>query len=425
MTTSDTPPPEWNTTLIATVVQQHVEEAAILWQLRSAGAKRPNFSVMYLDRFDRRLHAHLDGLAVAGVGGSRFLDAALESPTGGAVFAATTRAIDEGDERRLDRMFALASSLPETRAGLISAFGWLDRSRLEGVVARMLASDDPFRQTVGLAACALHRVSPGRASIQPGVHAMPRARGLRAVGELGNLELVPTVAQSFDDEDPGCQFWASWSGVLCGNRGQALERLVCAVATGPWQRRALNLAVQAMDVSAGHRLLQEVATESRERRSLICGSGIVGDPMYIPWLIGHMAEDRHARLAGEAFSLITGTDLAALGLDRRPPEDFESGPNDNPEDSNVEMDPDDGLPWPDPERVKHWWTKNGIGFQPGRRYFMGAPVTRAHCMEVLKNGYQRQRILAAHYLCLLDPGTQLFNTSAPAWRQQKLLAQMK
>jgi hypothetical protein len=44
---------------------------------------------------------------------------------------------------------------------------------------------------------------------------------------------------------------------------------------------------------------------------------------------------------------------------------------------------------------------------------------------VLKTGHQRQRILAAHYLCLLNPGTPLFNTSAPAWRQQRLLAQMQ
>jgi hypothetical protein len=35
-----------------------------------------------------------------------------------------------------------------------------------------------------------------------------------------------------------------------------------------------------------------------------------------------------------------------------------------------------------------------------------------------------QRILAAHYLCLLEPGTPLFNTSAPALRQQRLLAKM-
>ena len=47
-----------------------------------------------------------------------------------------------------------------------------------------------------------------------------------------------------------------------------------------------------------------------------------------------------------------------------------------------------------------------------------------NCVHVLKHGYQRQRILAAHYLCLLRPGTPLFNTSAPAWRQQRLLAQM-
>ena len=88
------------------------------------------------------------------------------------------------------------------------------------------------------------------------------------------------------------------------------------------------------------------------------------------------------------------------------------------------MDPDDGLPWPDVQKIEAWWHANGTHFQKGTRYFMGQPVTREHCIDVLKNGYQRQRILAAHYLCLLEPGTPLFNTSAPAWRQQRLLAAM-
>jgi hypothetical protein len=52
-------------------------------------------------------------------------------------------------------------------------------------------------------------------------------------------------------------------------------------------------------------------------------------------------------------------------------------------------------------------------------------VTRAHCSDILKNGYQRQRSLAAHHLCLLEPGTPLFNTSAPAWRQQRELARLE
>jgi uncharacterized protein (TIGR02270 family) len=131
-----------------------------------------------------------------------------------------------------------------------------------------------------------------------------------------------------------------------------------------------------------------------------------------------------ARLAAEAFSLITGVDMTALNLEGSPPEDFHSGPTDDPDDENVDMDPDDGLPWPDPDKVEKWWTANAHRFQKGVRYFMGAPVTREHCIHVLKTGYQRQRILAAHYLCLLEPGTPLFNTSAPAWRQQRLLARM-
>jgi uncharacterized protein (TIGR02270 family) len=184
------------------------------------------------------------------------------------------------------------------------------------------------------------------------------------------------------------------------------------------------LSLQAMQSSDAHRVLKHLANDPKQLRWLIQGTGIVGDPTYVPWLIGHMEQAETSRLAGEAVSLITGLNLALLNLERKPPEGFESGPNDDPDDPNVDMDPDDGLPWPDPIKIKAWWAENGNRFQSGSRYFMGALITREHCIDVLKNGYQRQRILAAHYLCLLKPGTPLFNTSAPAWRQQKLLAQM-
>jgi uncharacterized protein (TIGR02270 family) len=157
---------------------------------------------------------------------------------------------------------------------------------------------------------------------------------------------------------------------------------------------------------------------------LIRGGGVAGDPVYVPWLIRQMADVKKARLAGEAFSLITGVDLPRRGLDGSRPENFESGPTDNPDDPNVEMDEDDGLPWPDVAKVEKWWAANDARFPKGVRHFMGAPVTRERCVEVLKTGHQRQRILAAHYLSLLEPGTPLFNTSAPALRQQRRLAKM-
>jgi uncharacterized protein (TIGR02270 family) len=197
-----------------------------------------------------------------------------------------------------------------------------------------------------------------------------------------------------------------------------------ALVEGPYRRRAFSLALQAMNAAEAHGMLQGLTRDARQLRWLVQGSGINGDPTYVPWLIGHMANPATARLAGEAFTLVTGADLDTLQLWRPHPEDVVSGPSDDPDDENVDMDPDEGLMWPDPEKTGRWWDTNASRFQPGQRYFMGAPVTREHCVDVLKNGYQRQRILAAHYLCLLEPGTPLFNTSAPAWRQQTLLAQM-
>jgi hypothetical protein len=41
---------------------------------------------------------------------------------------------------------------------------------------------------------------------------------------------------------------------------------------------------------------------------------------------------------------------------------------------------------------------------------------------MLCEGMHRQRIVAARHLVLLQPGARLFNTAAPAWRQQRLLA---
>jgi uncharacterized protein (TIGR02270 family) len=137
-----------------------------------------------------------------------------------------------------------------------------------------------------------------------------------------------------------------------------------------------------------------------------------------------MNDKKTARLAGESFSLIAGVDLAYLDLERKPPADSGAGPNDDPNDANVGMDEDDGLPWPDPERIADWWRAHGGRFESGMRYFLGAPVTRENCLRILKEGFQRQRILAAHYLCLLEPGTTLFEWRAPAARQQRLLAAM-
>lgn len=413
--------------IVSAVVQQHADDAAILASNRVALVEAPYARLDRLAGFDRRLAAHIAGLRLSGVEGWALCEAALETPSLGAVYVIAVRALEERDDARLDRVFTLAQTVLESRAGLLAAFEWVERPRLQGIVARLLRERDGFRRMVGVAACAAHRVDPGLVS---GVFVrdpdpIVRARALRGAGELGLPEAGPSCAAALTDDDEDCRFWSAWSAVLLGDRDRGADVLTAlGLSASAHRAPAFRLALQVMETSTAHAVLQQLAKNPKDARWLLQGSGIVGDPGYVPWLIGKMNELPAARLAGEAFSTITGAHLGHSALDRPAPENFEAGPNDDPDDPNVEMDPDDGLPWPDVAKIEKWWAANRSRFVSGTRYFMGAPVTREHCIGVLKNGYQRQRILAAHYLCLLSPGTPLFNTSAPARRQQMLLPSM-
>jgi uncharacterized protein (TIGR02270 family) len=144
----------------------------------------------------------------------------------------------------------------------------------------------------------------------------------------------------------------------------------------------------------------------------VIACGIIGDPAFVPWLIGRMALPELARVAGESFSLITGIDLAYDDLETDPPADFEAGPTDNPDDENVAMDQDDNLPWPDPALIHDWWQANGSRFPTGARHLLGRPLSPDACQHALTAGFQRQRRAAAYELALERLKTRVINWRA-------------
>ena len=359
---------------VLVVVQQHADEAAHLRATRSVLVRAPHVRMLNLQRLDERLAAHLDGLSESGRLSRELCAVALASPGVGEVFAATSTALEDKDNAVLQRLLTLAASLPPAQAGLTSAFGWMARERLQGIVVSLLGSQDPFSRGVGVATCAMHRVDPGLASGRRILDSSPmvRARALRSAGDIGCEDAVPALTAAVGDDDAECRFWATWSCVLLGNRGTALDALTGAGSVdGPYRLKAFRLALQAMKGGAAHDVLRRLAQDPARMRWVIQGSGIVGDPVYVPWLIGHMDQPETARLAGEAFTLTAGADLSALNLETTQPEEFESGPNENPDDANIEMDPDDGLPWPDREKVAKWWVANATRFQNGQRLLHG------------------------------------------------------
>jgi SMI1 / KNR4 family (SUKH-1) len=119
-----------------------------------------------------------------------------------------------------------------------------------------------------------------------------------------------------------------------------------------------------------------------------------------------------ARVAGEAFSMITGVDLSDEHLSGEKPEGFEAGPTEDPEDENVAMDPDENLPWPVAALVAKWWNKHRAQFQTGRRYLKGKEITVQSLRELLLSGNQPERAAAALELALKEPTQPLLEVRA-------------
>ena len=239
---------------------------------------------------------------------------------------------------------------------------------------------------------------------------------------LGCIELLPVVLDALTSESLLVRVRAAIAAVLLGDRQRGTDALkTMALKPGPHRRHAMRLALMALDSAEGHELLKMTDAFEDCLRVRIIGCGLVGDLSYVPWLIEQMNQPALARIAAEAFVNVTGAEFNRDQLESMPPQDYADGPFDDPDDDVVEVPEDVALPWPDVKRLKSWWKDERAGFATGTRLFLGRPLSVVNCIDVLKRGQQRQRVIAAHHLALLEPGRILFPTSAPTWRQDKLL----
>ncbi|MGZ0701417.1 TIGR02270 family protein [Pseudomonas piscis] len=409
--------------LIASMVEQHAEEAGFLILLHDHAVHGPHYDLDDLGRLDERIDAHLDGLRIAGPAGLQVLLAQLGPDAIGEMFASVVLAFQTQDRQGLSRLNEYLKGAAGTERGYLMALGWLDWECLAPWIDAMLASSTPLFQRLGLAACGMHRRDPGAplqlalAQVDPGV----LARAARTAGELRRRDLLPALHQHRQHGDVATRFWINWATAQMGDE-QALEPLrEFAERPGPFQFRALCvlLAWQRRELSISW--ICQLIENPGQLRTGIQAIGLVGDPVSVPWLIQQMHELPFARVAGEAFSLITGADLALLDLELRVLPDFDAGPNDDPEDPNVLMDPDEDLPWPDPTAIAAWWHNHGAGLQSGIGHMLGHRQSESSFLHALAQGQQRQRIAAACAIARWRPDQPLFPTSAPAWRQRNWL----
>jgi uncharacterized protein (TIGR02270 family) len=414
--------------IIPEVVSQQAEEAAFLWLLRDAAVGQPHYTLADLAKLDNHVEAHIDGLRIAGDDGYPILKKQVEEHTEpGEVFAAAVLAFESGKDDRIAEVLKFGTTSPQISRGLVSALGWLSYDKAERFIRRLLETESPLVRRVGIAATAIHRQNPRRPLEQALSHADPllKARALRAVGELGLVDLLPTVRKNLTPEDRNCRFWAAWTLALVSGDKDAIAQLqAVAESDSPNRERAVQIATRRLELSTAKMWQRKLSQNPKQIRLSIISAGALGDPEAFPLLLAGMKKPPLAHLAGNAFTMITGVHISYDNLESEKPEGFEPGPNENPQDENVALDADAFLFWPKPEAIQKWWNTHQGEFAKGTRYLVGKPITPEWLHQVLREGRQRQRVAAALELALKQRGSKLFEVRAPGFRQQKVLSEL-
>lgn len=396
------------------------DDASFLRVLRGITVNQPNCYLDDLNQLDWRIETKLSALMSQPEKSWDLCKAALDIPQVGELFTAGVLAFRSLEVNKIQLVVETGLATDEGFKGLVSALGWLPGRLCHSWIKKFLVSKDPNHKYLAVAACSVRREDPREYLTNifqhPNclAHDKLYARALRLVGELKRRDLFHVLTTAMQVRQPNILFWATWSAAILGDKS-ALEKLQPFVLQpNPHQARAIDITFRALPLETARAWINQLAKDPAQVRQVIRASANLGDPHAVNWLIAQMRVPALSRLAGEAFTTITGIDLDThgLALDALPDLDALNAvpaADNDPDNASMELDEDDSLAFPDISKVAAVWQKYHQRFIPGQRYFMGQTITSEHLHGVYASANQRQRRMAALELALLQPTQFLLN----------------
>lgn len=400
--------------------EQIADDVSFLRVLRGIVINQPNFYKQDLINLDARIDTKFDAMMSMPEESWKICSAAMDIQQVGEIFTAAVLAFRSLDVAKIQYVIGVGLSSQEGFKGLVSAMAWLPGRFCHSWIKKFLTSKDLNHKYLAIAACSLRREDPRdylTAILKREdclAHAKLYARSLRLIGELKRRDLVAALPIALKSDNPDILFWASWSSIMLGDNSALKNLQPYSLKVNIHQSRAIELAFRVLPVEIAREWISLLAKDAAQIRQVITATAVLGDPHAVNWLIAQMRVPELSRLAGEAFTTITGIDLLEhkLFLDEIPNLDHQLPNGDSADDindDNVALNDDEQLPFPDVDKIAAVWQKYQQRFIPAKRYFMGQLIGVDHIERVYISGNQRQRRAAALELALLQPACYLFN----------------
>jgi uncharacterized protein (TIGR02270 family) len=419
------PPVAWS------IVEESGDEAEFLWQRRDAMLDAPNCTLSDVEAWaEDRLLGALDGLVVAGEAGvDRVLGPMLTSDESARVSVSAWALLSTGSAAAVDVfrtafLAATGARLTALRRGLelvpaaIPTLGLSTQAASPAALAAYLEACTFARRSLDgqdLAGLLARR----DVEIQRAV-----AYGLRFAPVEVQRACYPVFLTLSDSEARGL---AVESYAVAGFPQAKTEcrsecRMLAAAEIRGSARMLLLLAV--VGSASDHRVVVKALGKEARQRDAIWALGFGGRRDGADACIELLAQDRHVRLAAEAFCAITGLDLAASGLVVPPPPEPDEPVSFEEEDldANLEPQPEDALPMPAIDGVIAWWKQHRPRFDPSLRYLGGRPADLHGVHDLLMRGPTRRRHALALELAVRSEGRLQVETRTLVAEQRRQLA---
>ncbi len=414
------------------VAVEHLDEAAFCRRRWDAALCAPDYTAAEVQHGpEERLRAHLDALVLGGrpVADELLLPGLTDADPAIAFAAAWCLLASEEGDFDDDVLGAFAAADDARRPELARALA-LAPSRAVGdrLSQALLALAPPARSE---AARLLTRWFARPAEIRGWLAGDDVALAGGAVRGLGG-DLSPwtdLLERHLRAADPAVRAAAIRPG-LCAGLVAAWDACVGA-ATGPDPRVADLVALATLGGAAERSALERALQLPAARRAALFALGFSGRRRAAEVCLEFMdvpASDSSAepaldlavaRVAGEAFSAITGLVIEGAFARREPDgedlDEAEPGPGRaTPAEAR--------LPLPDGPLIRDWWSSAARRFEPDQRYLGGAPLSAAALVQAIAAGPMRRRPSHAFELAVRTRGAFFVDTADWVSRQRAALA---
>ncbi|HEX5751194.1 MAG TPA: TIGR02270 family protein [Archangium sp.] len=390
-------PSHMTTTFLLDVCETHLDEAEWFWTRWEHALAAPDYDLADTAEVEERLLAHVDGLSE---GGPPVVEAllrpALESEELARVSAAFLAFLQSHPPAEEVRAW-VCDTVPAQHSAMRRVLEVCDWEGVGTALLPLLEGTDTELQALVLDALVFREELPDEVLADFLPHEDPRMRmaAMRGLRTLPRTNARALLSSALASVNPVIRDAAIEWGLAVGSQE---AWAVCRQAVKQQGRESLVLWAMGAD-EEDVALLVDLLRIPERRAGALWALGFSGRVTAAEACLEWMEDAQVSRLAGEAFSSITG--LSMDGPHALPPEP----PLEEPiplEMENLDADltprPEDDLPRPDAEAVAAWWRGARGRFVRGTRYWLGQPFQGELLLTALERGPMRRRHVWAREL---------------------------